>query len=107
MESIKPQNNNKRLIHNYTFVLLNNVPYINYMPILKQKEIELINDDVIDIFYNYALAERDRIEQAHLLLKKAFLTNESGEFIDKDGNVISEDDSKKVLVNPDILVIHL
>lgn len=59
-----------------------------------------INDEIIDIFYEYALAERDRIVNAKQLLKSVFKTNNLGEFVDSKGNVISEDNTKKVFIDP-------
>jgi len=59
-----------------------------------------INDEVIDIFYEYALAERDRINEAKQLLKQVYKTDKLGNFIDEKGNVISEDNAKKVFIDP-------
>lgn len=80
-----------------------------YMPKgINLPTVKLVNDqiseDIIDIFHDYAKAERDRIQQAHALIKKAFKTNSNGDFIDNKGEVVSEHSAKKVLINPDILV---
>lgn len=87
-----------------TYYVLTGVPTLDIRMELTKKEdgsySANIPDYVVDVFYKYALAERNRIAVAEKTLLEAC----GGSFKDIDGNVVSKNDNSKVIHNKSLLI---